>query len=123
MFMHAGGPAHAHFFHGMTTMNLNHAHLLVLFTYPNNGYSDDGHIHRYQGITRYKQGHFHRFEGLTGPAIALPGGSHLHRIDNEVDEEPFRLQGGYYTTVSSIPRHRHRFGGMTGIPIGYDPSF
>jgi len=117
------GPAHSHYFQAITTIDLNHSHRLALFTYPNNGTSGDGHVHRYQGITRYAQEHFHRFEGMTGPAIALPDGTHIHRIENDVDPEPFRFQGGYYTTVLNIPRHRHQFAGVTGVPIGYDPSF
>ncbi|WP_274363490.1 YmaF family protein [Paenibacillus thermotolerans] len=115
-------PAHAHGFAALTSETMGHAHFLVLNTYPTNGSGTDGHVHRYQGITRTDAGHFHRFFGSTRPAIPLPDGSHVHEISAEVDDEPFIFLGNYYETVQEIPRHTHAFFGRTGTPIGQEPS-
>ncbi|MFM9281237.1 YmaF family protein [Paenibacillus jiagnxiensis] len=116
------GQAHAHEFHGLTSLNLGHQHSIRFFTYPVNGNSGDLHFHRYRGITFYRDQHFHRFDGYTSPPIALPDGSHVHMIDGVVDDEPFEFKGQYYKTLLNIPRHRHGFHGQTGPPLGYEPS-
>lgn len=115
-------PAHAHDFGTETNVVLRHLHRIQLFTYPANGTSTDGHTHRFQGVTDSSLHHFHRLYGNTGPAIVLRDGSHVHAIESVTDEEPFRFMEGYYETVTDFPRHSHRYGGSTGVPLGYEPE-
>jgi hypothetical protein len=115
-------PPHAHYYGDETSVTQGHRHVVELFTYPVNGDGTDGHVHRYQGTTRMSANHFHRFDGYTGPAIALPNGSHYHMISDEVDSEPFQHRGRYFKTVVEIPRHVHSFSGPTGGPLGEPPK-
>ncbi|TNJ68129.1 hypothetical protein FE784_00230 [Paenibacillus hemerocallicola] len=121
-----GSPSHAHYARVVSSMQLGHLHKIDFFTYPVNGSGSDGHFHDYQGVTRVAsydgQVHFHRFYGITGPAIALPDGSHYHRFSGNVDDEPFSFEGGSYKTVLTIPRHMHFYSGVTGSGLGYEPS-
>lgn len=110
----------------MSSVALEHDHWIDLFTYPVNGTADDGHTHDYQGTSKAAaadgQLHFHRFYGVTGPAIPLPDGRHIHRIKQEMFDEPFQFEGGSYRTVLTIPRHIHSYAGSTGTGIGYEPD-
>lgn len=115
-------PAHAHYFYGHLMVTSGHFHLVEFFAYPVNGSSSDDHFHTFQGHTYLTSGHFHRILGRTGPPIELPDGSHIHPIDQETDDEPFDFQGNSYITITSIPRHVHRYKGNTGKGIGYEPS-
>ncbi|TVY10566.1 YmaF family protein [Paenibacillus cremeus] len=115
-------PAHAHAYHAVTSVTLEHSHVIELFVYPANGDAYDGHTHNYQGHTQMAAGHFHRLIGTTGPAIALPDGSHVHEMYDMVKDEPFSFQGGYYSTEMLIQRHVHAFTGPTGKGIGYAPA-
>ncbi|MCZ8512275.1 YmaF family protein [Paenibacillus filicis] len=116
-------PSHAHHYHGMTSVTLNHRHIVDFYLYALNGSATDGHIHRYQGLTYIADRHFHRLIGNSGPAIPLPDGSHYHLIDGLTDEEPFINRGNFYSTVLSIDRHTHRLVGPTGRGIGYEDPF
>ncbi|RKN84101.1 YmaF family protein [Paenibacillus ginsengarvi] len=122
----SAGPAHAHYVAIQSSVTLGHSHLVDFFTYPVNGTATDGHTHQYQGASRVAsyegQAHFHRISGETGPAIPLPDGSHYHSVDDRVNDEPFRFEGGSYRTVLTIPRHTHAYSGVTGPGIGYEPS-
>lgn len=119
------GPEHAHYASIPSSVSLGHRHLVDFFTYPVNGTATDGHIHDYQGTTRVAkyegQIHFHRLYGITGPAIALPDGSHYHAIDEKTNDEPFEFLGNNYKTVLTIPRHTHAYRGYTSVGIGYEP--
>jgi hypothetical protein len=115
------GDAHAHEFHGVTSVDLGHAHEIAFFTYPVNGTAEDGHKHRFQGVTEREDGHFHRFDAYTGPAIPTTNGNHVHAIYVAMNDEPFEFKGGYYRTVLDIQRHTHRVLGQTGSPLGYEP--
>ncbi|MED4604069.1 YmaF family protein [Paenibacillus validus] len=112
--------AHAHYAGGWTDTVLGHAHSLELFTYPVNGSAADGHVHTFQGHTHMSAGHFHRFFGSTGPAIALPSGEHIHRVEFSLDDEPFEPKGNFYKTVLSVKRHVHHFAAASGPEIGHD---
>lgn len=118
-------PSHAHYFRGITGYTLQHAHQLEFFTYPVNGNGYDGHVHDFQGFTQDSlkgdRRHFHRFLTRTGPAIALPDGSHYHQVETTVDDEPFIHRGNYYRTVFAIQRHVHVIRGPTSTPIGSVP--
>lgn len=120
------GPAHAHYARVEASIELGHRHTVDFFTYPVNGTGADGHVHDYQGVTRVAaydgQVHFHRLLGITGPAIALADGSHYHLIGGEVNDEPFRFEGGSYRTVLTIPRHTHDYAGATGPGLGQEPE-
>ncbi|MCZ8519961.1 MULTISPECIES: YmaF family protein [Paenibacillus] len=115
------GPSHAHAFWLQSSAELGHSHLMLVYTYAVNGTGQDGHIHTFQGHTRLAARHFHRMIGRTGPPIALPDGTHYHEVHGELDDEPFRPEPGYYTTVLSIPRHIHLYAGRSGPPIGVEP--
>ncbi|MEK8130142.1 YmaF family protein [Paenibacillus filicis] len=120
----AGEPAmaHAHYMQTVTDVTLNHSHMMELYTYAVNGNSTDGHVHTFQGHTLMADGHFHRFLGTTGPAVGLPNGEHYHRIVSQVEDEPFSFLGNLYKTVLTVPRHVHRYRGVTGRGIGYEPD-
>jgi hypothetical protein len=119
------GLTHVHLFKGWTTVTLEHAHPLQLFTYPVSGSGSDQHVHWFQGITRYSlegdKMHFHRYLSRTGPAIALPGGLHYHELNTVVKDEPFTHQGNYYKTVLTMERHTHTIIGPTSLPIEPEP--
>lgn len=119
-------PSHAHYARVRSSYQQGHWHTVDFFTYPVNGSGSDGHHHDFQGVTRMAaydgQIHFHRFYGITGPAIALPDGSHYHQINGEVNDEPFLFEGGSYKTVLSIPRHTHLYSGATSSGLGYEPA-
>lgn len=119
-------PSHAHYARAASSVALDHWHWVDFFTYPINGDATDGHVHDYQGTSRVADyrgiPHFHRLLGVTGPAIALPDGSHYHRISDNLNDEPFQLEGGSYLTVQTIPRHVHAYSGTTSAPLGTEPE-
>lgn len=115
------GPPHSHYFQASSTEARGHYHQLYVFTYPSNGTAADQHIHRFQGITSVQDLHFHRFEGYTGPPKRLNDGTHIHFVQGCLNSEPFEYKGGYYKTLTRIPRHTHCFEGYTSVPIGFEP--
>lgn len=116
-------PHHSHYFGLPSSITLGHSHSLKAFVFPVNGSSTDRHVHTFKGISSTENEHLHHLlEGKTGPAITLPDGSHYHEIFGKTGNRPFIHQGNFEIPVS-YPVHDHEYKGVTGIGIGYEPTW
>ncbi|MBP1962133.1 YmaF family protein [Paenibacillus aceris] len=124
---HQVPPAHVHFFKVMSSTDLDHNHLLRLYTFNVNGTSYDGHVHQYQGITGIKYGHYHAYFGTTGPAIALQNGNHFHFLEGIVELNAFNTPRGHALEISARMEglieelHQHTYSGNSTLGFGYEP--
>ncbi|NOV01963.1 YmaF family protein [Paenibacillus planticolens] len=120
-------PAHVHFFKAMSSKELEHNHLLRLYTYSVNGTAYDCHVHQYAGITGIKYGHYHNYFGTTGPAIALQNGRHIHFLEGTVEQNAFNTSRGKALVISAEKEglieelHQHTYSGYSTVGFGYEP--
>ncbi|NOU72243.1 hypothetical protein GC098_12550 [Paenibacillus sp. LMG 31458] len=120
-------PAHVHFFEIITSEELNHHHLLRLYTFNVNGTAYDNHVHQYSGISGIRYGHYHAYYGTTGPAIALQDGTHFHLLDGTVELNAYNTsRGGALVKSKQIEGliqelHRHSYAGYSSIGMSYEP--
>lgn len=120
-------PAHVHFFKVMSSITLDHDHLLRLYTFNVNGTAYDGHVHQYQGITGIRYGHYHNYFGTTGPAIALQNGTHIHFLEGVVELNAYNTSRGGALKISAqktgliTELHQHSYSGYSTAGFGYEP--
>lgn len=120
-------PAHVHFFKVMSSVDVDHNHLLRLYTFSVNGTAYDGHVHQYQGITGIKYGHYHNYFGTTGPAIPLQDGTHYHFLEGMVELNAFNTPRGRALQLSASMEgmidewHQHTYSGFSSLGLGYEP--
>ncbi|GFZ95463.1 hypothetical protein GCM10008018_47360 [Paenibacillus marchantiophytorum] len=116
-----------HFFESKTSDELDHHHLIRVYTFSVNGTAYDCHVHQYQGITGIRYGHYHNFYGITGPAIALQDGTHFHLLDGIVELNAFNTSRSGALVLSAKndglirELHQHNYSGYSSIGMSYEP--
>jgi len=85
---------HSHFYNGRTTLNDGHVHRYSGVT------SSDpdvpGHIHYMVGETTFDDGHIHRYTLQTSPGIAVDGGhTHYYQASTSFEDGHIHYMYGY----------------------------
>jgi len=95
--MFGGVIMHFHYYLGNTSYNDGHRHRYQGMTSIDNDVL--GHVHEMAGITSFEDGHTHNYKSVTGPAI-YANGMHYHMYRGE---------------TSVADRHIHNYDGNTSF--------
>ena len=61
------------------------------------------HVHKVEEFTDTFNDHFHKVCVITGPALALPGGKHIHLIKGETTNNDGHDHDYYFVTLIQDP--------------------